>query len=269
MARTRHGAGPERDRDPGGEPGGPDTDLIPAPAPLSDDDLPAVVSGPTVAVLDDEHAIVRGLWRGVDVFRWLALVYAAWSVWERHEQIAHLVGAVAILGVLAGWTLAVTLRPMRTVRAYTVEPGHRLLRDPRDPARRRPRRHHRRRQDHPLDLADRGRRRVRRAARVARRARRRLARRGVLLRRGGPADPQHHHQLDLRAPARWLHRLLRRPRPLEPRGPRRGHAARRGPCRARPARPDRARRGAPDAGLHQPPRERHRWRDGAARCDGR
>ena len=125
MARTRHGAGPEHDGVPDGEPGdvpgGPDTDLIPAPAPLSDDELPAAVSAPKVAVLDDEHAIVRGLWRGIDVFRCLALAYAVWSVWERHEQIAHLVGAVAILGVLAGWTLAVTLRPVRTVRAYTIE----------------------------------------------------------------------------------------------------------------------------------------------------
>ncbi|MGO4598796.1 MacS family sensor histidine kinase [Terrabacter sp. 2RAF25] len=72
-------------------------------------------------VLDDEHVLVRGLWRGIDVFRWLALVYATWAVWERHGQIAHLVGAVAVLAVLTVWTLVQTLRPMRTVRAYTTE----------------------------------------------------------------------------------------------------------------------------------------------------
>ena len=72
--------------------------------------------------VDDEHAIVRGLWRGIDVFRWLALAYAAWSAWERHEQIAHLALGVAVLGVLAAWTAGrSTLRPMRTVRAYTIE----------------------------------------------------------------------------------------------------------------------------------------------------
>jgi signal transduction histidine kinase len=42
-------------------------------------------------------------------------------VWERHRQIAHLALAVAVLGVLAAWTLTVTLRPMRTVRTYAIE----------------------------------------------------------------------------------------------------------------------------------------------------
>jgi len=72
-------------------------------------------------VLDDEHAIVRALWRAVDVFRCLALAYAAWSVWARHEEIANLAGALAILAVLTAWTLVQTIRPMRTVRAYTAE----------------------------------------------------------------------------------------------------------------------------------------------------
>ena len=81
----------------------------------------AAVPASTRAVVDDEHAIVRGLWRGLDVFRLLALAYAAWSVWERHGQIAHLALGVMVLGVLAAWTLTVTLRPMRTVRAYAVE----------------------------------------------------------------------------------------------------------------------------------------------------
>ncbi|MFM6851558.1 MAG: MacS family sensor histidine kinase [Terrabacter sp.] len=84
---------------------------------------PAPAAGPDglVRVLDDEHVLVRGLWRGVDVFRWLALAYAAWAVWERHGQIARLGAAVAVLAVLAAWTVTQTLRPMRTVRAYTTE----------------------------------------------------------------------------------------------------------------------------------------------------
>ena len=65
---------------------------------LATDDTPgfwtAVAHLP--ASLFDEHAIVRGLWRGIDVFRWLALAYAAWSAWERHEQITHLALAVAV-----------------------------------------------------------------------------------------------------------------------------------------------------------------------------
>lgn len=73
------------------------------------------------ALLDDEHALVRGLWRAVDIFRVLALVYAAYSLWERRAGIAHPSVAIVVLGVLAGWTAAQTVRPMRTVRAYTVE----------------------------------------------------------------------------------------------------------------------------------------------------
>ncbi|NUO91119.1 MAG: histidine kinase [Dermatophilaceae bacterium] len=72
-------------------------------------------------VLDDEHVLVRGLWRAVDVFRWLALAYATWAVWERHGQVARLGGAVAVLALLAAWTAVQTLRPMRTVRAYATE----------------------------------------------------------------------------------------------------------------------------------------------------
>ena len=72
-------------------------------------------------VLDAEHALVRGLWHGVDVFRWLALVYAAYALWDRWAQVEHLTVGVGILGILAGWTVAQTIRPMRTVRAYAIE----------------------------------------------------------------------------------------------------------------------------------------------------
>jgi len=133
MASTRHGAGPDHDGESdgpdehgggtGGQPGPGADEMsagLPLPLPLSGD-VTASASASTRTVLDDEHAIVRGLWRGIDIFRCLALVYAVWSAWERHEQIAHLDRAVAILAVLAGWTIAVTLRPVRTVRAYTIE----------------------------------------------------------------------------------------------------------------------------------------------------
>ncbi len=74
-----------------------------------------------VALAPDEHAIVRGLWRGIEVFRVLALAYAAWSLYERRGDVLHPTAAVAVLAVLAAWTVAQTVRPMRTVRAYTVE----------------------------------------------------------------------------------------------------------------------------------------------------
>jgi len=80
---------------------------------------PQTPAGPVL--LDDEHVVVRGLWRAVDVFRVLALIYAAYSVWERRAEVAHLSVAAVVLGVLAGWTAVQTVRPMRTVRAYTVE----------------------------------------------------------------------------------------------------------------------------------------------------
>lgn len=69
----------------------------------------------------DEHVVVRGLWRAIDVFRCLALVYAVWSVWHRHDEIAHLPGAAAILAVLAAWTIAQTVRPVRTIPMYAAE----------------------------------------------------------------------------------------------------------------------------------------------------
>lgn len=68
-----------------------------------------------------EHAIVRGLWRGVDVFRCLALVYAVYSVWSRRDEILHPTGAVVVLVALAVWTVAQTVRPVRTARAYGFE----------------------------------------------------------------------------------------------------------------------------------------------------
>ncbi|MCU1536676.1 MAG: putative signal transduction histidine kinase [Humibacillus sp.] len=68
-----------------------------------------------------EHVVVRGLWRAIEVFRVLALAYAVWSTWERHEEIAHPVGALVVLGVLAGWTLVQTVRPVRTATGYAAE----------------------------------------------------------------------------------------------------------------------------------------------------
>lgn len=76
---------------------------------------------PASEVLADEHAVVRSLWRAVDVFRILAFAYAAYSLWFRRDEVADLPLAVLVLAVLAGWTIAQTVRPMRSERAYAFE----------------------------------------------------------------------------------------------------------------------------------------------------
>lgn len=75
----------------------------------------------SAAPTSDEHVVVRGLWRAVDVFRCLALVYAIWSVWHRHEEIAHPGGAIAVLAVLTAWTIVQTVHPVRTIPMYAAE----------------------------------------------------------------------------------------------------------------------------------------------------
>lgn len=83
--------------------------------------MTAPVSLVPVSLVDDEHVLVRGLWRAVDVFRCLALAYAAWSVWQRHGELARPSGALAILAVLTAWTLVQTVRPVRTIPMYAAE----------------------------------------------------------------------------------------------------------------------------------------------------
>ena len=60
-------------------------------------------------VRTDEHSVVRGLWRAVDVFRVLALAYAAHSLWLRRDEVANLAVGVAVLVVLAAWTVVQTV----------------------------------------------------------------------------------------------------------------------------------------------------------------
>ncbi|NUO35032.1 MAG: histidine kinase [Dermatophilaceae bacterium] len=104
-----------------GEAGAGPVEPVSAVVAPSDEAATAADTETATRVLDDERVLVRGLWRAVDVFRWLALAYATWAVWERHGQIARLGGAVAVLALLAAWTAVQTLQPMRTVRAYATE----------------------------------------------------------------------------------------------------------------------------------------------------
>ncbi|MDQ2782627.1 MAG: DUF5931 domain-containing protein [Actinomycetota bacterium] len=59
----------------------------------------------TVASRDDS-LVVSALWRAIEVFRPLALVYAAWSAWTRAGQMQRPGAAVAVFVVLAAWTAA-------------------------------------------------------------------------------------------------------------------------------------------------------------------
>ncbi len=59
----------------------------------------------TVAGRDDS-LVVSALWRAIEVFRPLALVYAAWSAWTRAGQMQRPGAALAIFVVLAAWTAA-------------------------------------------------------------------------------------------------------------------------------------------------------------------
>lgn len=68
-----------------------------------------------------EHPVVRGLWRALDLFRVVALVYAVWSASLRLPQIARPGLAVLVLGVLAGWTAMQTFRPRRSIGVYVAE----------------------------------------------------------------------------------------------------------------------------------------------------
>ncbi len=51
-------------------------------------------------------AISDAMWRGIEVFRPLAVAYAAFLVWQRHDEMARPWVAAAVLVVLAAWSLA-------------------------------------------------------------------------------------------------------------------------------------------------------------------
>lgn len=60
-----------------------------------------------------EEAAVRGLLRGVTVFRAIALAWALIGVTSSREYLRHPRGAIALLALMVGWTALVSLWPHR------------------------------------------------------------------------------------------------------------------------------------------------------------
>jgi signal transduction histidine kinase len=65
-----------------------------------------------------EPTVVTALWRGVDILRPIAWLYAVYSTIVRHEELARPWLAWAVLGVLGFWTVAIFL--VRTRNAWLV-----------------------------------------------------------------------------------------------------------------------------------------------------
>jgi signal transduction histidine kinase len=65
--------------------------------------------------------VVAAFWKGIDIFRPLALAYAAYSAWERQEQMVRPGVAWAVLAVLGAWTLFLAFHRRRTTPLVLVE----------------------------------------------------------------------------------------------------------------------------------------------------
>lgn len=61
-----------------------------------------------------EETLVSALWRALDAYRGLSLVYAAWLAWHRHDRMTHPGVAVVVMCVLALWTFSMLLHRRRT-----------------------------------------------------------------------------------------------------------------------------------------------------------
>lgn len=70
-------------------------------------------SGVTGATSSREQAAIRGLFRGVTVFRAICLAWAVIGVWSSRAFLSRPWAAVGLLAVMALWTAAVSLWPRR------------------------------------------------------------------------------------------------------------------------------------------------------------
>jgi signal transduction histidine kinase len=61
-----------------------------------------------------EPTVVTAMWRGLDVFRPLAWMYAAYTAYTRDQELARPWVAWVVLGVLGAWTLSLALYRSRT-----------------------------------------------------------------------------------------------------------------------------------------------------------
>ncbi|MGB7817130.1 MAG: DUF5931 domain-containing protein, partial [Ornithinibacter sp.] len=68
-----------------------------------------------------EPVVVESFHRGLDVFRPLAVVYAAWLALDRHETMVRPWVAAVVLGVMAAWSIGLLAYRRRTVRIIVIE----------------------------------------------------------------------------------------------------------------------------------------------------
>ncbi|WP_377642104.1 MacS family sensor histidine kinase [Oryzobacter terrae] len=68
-----------------------------------------------------EPVVVESFHRGLDVFRPVATVYAAFLAWQRHETMVRPWVAALVLGVMLAWSLGLLLYRRRSTRVVVVE----------------------------------------------------------------------------------------------------------------------------------------------------
>ena len=74
-----------------------------------------------VAVPDSQPEVVSAFWKGIDVFRPIALAYAAYSLWDRPQDLVRPALGWAVLAVLAVWTVFLVLYRRRRLSLVVVE----------------------------------------------------------------------------------------------------------------------------------------------------
>jgi signal transduction histidine kinase len=74
-----------------------------------------------VASPGSQPEVVSAFWKGIDVFRPLALAYAAYSLWDRPHDLARPTLAWAVLGVLGVWTVFLVFYRRRRLWLVVVE----------------------------------------------------------------------------------------------------------------------------------------------------
>jgi signal transduction histidine kinase len=67
--------------------------------------------------------VVEAFWKGIDVLRPLALAYAVYAAWDRHEQMVRPAVAWAVLAVLGAWTAFLVVHRRRTLALVLAELG--------------------------------------------------------------------------------------------------------------------------------------------------
>jgi signal transduction histidine kinase len=75
----------------------------------------------TRQVPEGDSLVLNALWGALRVFRPAALVYAAWSVWVRHDDMVNLPGAVGVLAGLGVWTAYMYAAQRRDLAIHLAE----------------------------------------------------------------------------------------------------------------------------------------------------